>query len=184
MHLLEEGAYRGAFPGSRGEVIARRWIWSNPFPQRIVVPGLKGDAVKMDRTRMKRVVAVLAAIVLLAGATSPTRADDAEKAPMLENLLMTELEGAPGTEVIVSRVEIPANMSLPKHWHPGEEFAYVLEGSVTLWQEGKADTTLVQGQTGMIPLKQIHTAKTGDRGVTLLVFRVHAKGQPERVPVP
>jgi quercetin dioxygenase-like cupin family protein len=138
----------------------------------------------MERIGMKRAAGVLAAIVLLAGAAVPTRADDTKPLPKLENLLKTELVGAPGTEVIVSRVEIPANTSLPKHWHPGEEFAYVLEGSVTLWQEGRADTVLVEGQTGMIPLKQVHTAKTGDRDVTLLVFRVHAKGQPERVPAP
>ena len=50
----------------------------------------------------------------------------------LENLLSSKLEGVPGTEVIVSRVDVPPDTSLPKHWHPGEEFAYVLEGSVTL----------------------------------------------------
>ena len=81
----------------------------------------------------------------------------------------------------MSRVEIPANTSLPKHWHPGEEFAYVLEGSVTLWQKGKEDTVISAGQAGKIPLAQIHTAITGETGVKLLVFRVHEKGKPERV---
>ena len=42
-------------------------------------------------------------------------------------------------KVIVGRVSIPPNTSLPKHWHPGEEFVYGIEGSVKLWQEGKAD---------------------------------------------
>ena len=57
----------------------------------------------------------------------------------LENLLRSQLAGAEGIEVIVSRVTIPPNTSLPRHWHPGEEFAYVLEGTVTLWQKGKED---------------------------------------------
>ena len=144
----------------------------------------RGGAVTMDRAGMNRVAGVLLAIVVLGGGTAPTRADDAGEAPKLENLLKAELVGAPGTEVVVSRVTIPANTSLPKHWHPGEEFAYVLQGSVTMWQEGKNDTILSEGQTGMIPLKQVHTAKTGDIGVTLLVFRVHERGQPERIPVP
>jgi hypothetical protein len=56
-----------------------------------------------------------------------------------ENLLKAQLERVNGTEVIVSRVTIPPNTSLPKHWHPGEEFGYVLEGSVVLWQDGKDD---------------------------------------------
>ncbi|MFA0049522.1 cupin domain-containing protein [Vibrio breoganii] len=98
-----------------------------------------------------------------------------------ETLLSSLLEGAPGTEVIVSRVTIPPNTSLPKHWHPGEEFAYIIDGSVTLWQKGKQDVLLTKGQVAKVPLKQVHTAKTGDEGVTVIVFRVHEKGKPERV---
>ena len=104
----------------------------------------------------------------------------AEK-PQIENLLKEKLEGVTGTEVVVSKVQIPANTSLPKHWHPGEEFAYVIEGSVTLWQKDKSDTLLSEGEVAKVPLKQIHTAITGSEGVTLLVFRVHEEGQPERV---
>ncbi len=101
----------------------------------------------------------------------------------LETLLKAVLEGVDGTEVIVSRVTIPPNTSLPRHWHPGEEFAYVLEGSVTLWQEGKDDLVGKQGDVMMVPLKQVHTAITKDESATILVFRVHEQGEPERVPV-
>lgn len=99
----------------------------------------------------------------------------------LETLLKTQLEGVEGTEVIVSKVHIPANTSLRKHWHPGEEFVYILEGSVTLWQEGKDNITGKKGEVIKIPLKQIHTGITGDEGADVLVFRVHEKGKPERV---
>ncbi|WP_205663326.1 cupin domain-containing protein [Alteromonas facilis] len=101
--------------------------------------------------------------------------------PVLESLLKQKLKGVANTEVVVSKVQIPANTSLSKHWHPGEEFAYVLEGSVTLWQQGLEDRLLQAGELASIPLKQIHTAVTGDEGVTLLVFRVHEEGKPERV---
>lgn len=99
----------------------------------------------------------------------------------MKNLLSTELEGVEDTEVIVSQVTIPPNTSLPKHWHPGEEFAYVLEGAVILWQEGKRNMVGRAGDLVKVPLKQVHTAITGDEGVKLLVFRVHEQGQPERV---
>ena len=99
----------------------------------------------------------------------------------MENLLKAQLEGAKGTEVVVSRVSIPANTSLPKHWHPGEEFAYVIKGSVTLWQKGKEDQLIRAGEVVKVPLKQIHTAVTGDEAVELIVFRVHEQGKPERV---
>ena len=99
----------------------------------------------------------------------------------IENIMTSQLELIEGTEVIISHVEIPANTTLPKHWHPGEEFVYVLEGSEVLLQMDKADVHLKRGDVFKVPLKQIHSAKTGEEGVTVLVFRVHEKGQPVRV---
>ena len=51
--------------------------------------------------------------------------------PKIENLLKEKLEGVAGTEVVLSKVQIPPNTSLPKHWHPGEEFAYVSDKFMT-----------------------------------------------------
>ena len=97
--------------------------------------------------------------------------------------MTSQLELVEGTEVVVSHVQIPANTTLPKHWHPGEEFVYVLEGSEVLWQKDKSDTHLKKGDVFKVPLRQIHTAKTGEEGATVLVFRVHESGQPVRVNV-
>ena len=101
----------------------------------------------------------------------------------LETLLKSQLEGFDGGEIIVSRVSLPPHTSLPKHWHPGEEFAYILEGSITLWQDGKENIGGKVGDVIKVPLKQVHTAITQDEGATILVFRVHEQGKPERVPV-
>ena len=114
------------------------------------------------------------------GASSVANAES-KQALIVKNLMSTELAGVDDTEVVISHVSIPPNTSLPKHWHPGEEFAYVLEGSATLWQQGKRDVTTKAGDLIKIPLKQVHTAITGDEGATVLVFRVHEEGQPERV---
>jgi len=120
-------------------------------------------------------------------ADEPAQAQEAPEGsaekPKLETLLHAELEGVQGTEVIVSRVTIPPRTALPKHWHPGEEFAYILEGSASLWLEGEQQPAAKVGDVLKVPLKQVHTAITGDEGATILVFRVHEKGQPERVPV-
>ena len=101
----------------------------------------------------------------------------------MDNLMTSQLQAVEGTEGIVSRVEIPPNTTLPKHWHPGEEFAYVLQGSVIVWQKDKPDTYLKKGDVFKVPLEQIHTAKTEEEGVIVLVFRVHEEGQPNRVKV-
>ena len=100
-----------------------------------------------------------------------------------EDLLTSRLEGVEGTEVIVSITTVPPQTTLPKHWHPGEEFAYVLEGSLVLWQEGKADEHYKKGDVGKVPLKQVHTVSTQEEGATILIFRVHETGQPGRIPV-
>ena len=100
----------------------------------------------------------------------------------VENLLRSDLQVSGELEVIVSLVEIAAGTSLPKHHHPGEEFVYVIEGSSTLWQEGKADTVLNAGDAYRIPLEQVHTAMTGEQAAKAIVFRVHRKGMPDRIP--
>ena len=101
----------------------------------------------------------------------------------IENLLRSELQLDKGIEIIVSRVEIGPNFTLPKHYHPGEEFVYMLEGSATVWQQGKPDTQLVAGEAFKVPFEQVHTAMTSESSATALVFRVHKKGQPDRIPV-
>ncbi|MBT1063173.1 cupin domain-containing protein [Bowmanella sp. Y26] len=99
----------------------------------------------------------------------------------LDRLMSSELAGIAGKEVIISKVDIPAHTELPKHWHPGEEFAYVIKGSVSLWQQGKETLLYHQGDAVKVPLRQVHTAITGAEGVSLIIFRVHQQGQPERV---
>lgn len=117
-----------------------------------------------------------------AAAAKEIRMSDAG-ALMFSDLLSSRLEGVEGTEVIVSITTVPPYTTLPKHWHPGEEFAYVLEGSLVLWQEGKPDEHYRRGDVGKVPLKQVHTVSTQEEGATILIFRVHETGQPGRIPV-
>jgi quercetin dioxygenase-like cupin family protein len=114
-----------------------------------------------------------------------TKEDIANAAATLkfEDLLTKQLQGVDGTEVVVSITTVPPHTMLPTHWHPGEEFAYVLEGSFVLHQEGKPDEIYRKGDVGVVPLKQVHTISTGEEASTVLVFRVHEAGQPGRIPV-
>ena len=98
-----------------------------------------------------------------------------------EDLLTSQLEGVEGIEVVVSHITVPANTSFPKHWHPGEEFVYILEGSVLFWLKDKADVICKKGDVIKMPLKQIHTAITNEESAKILVFRVHELGQPGRI---
>ncbi len=145
--------------------------------------------------RMHVVLFLMATILAFAGLNCSGKSEQAEpqkkkdilagtiQGLTIDNIMTSQLELVEGTEVIVSHVQLPANTTLPKHWHPGEEFVYVLEGSFVLWQKDKSDTHLKKGDVFKVPLKQIHTAKTGEEGATILVFRVHETGQPVRVNV-
>ena len=97
-----------------------------------------------------------------------------------ENLLREPILGVEEKEIIVSRVSFPPHTELPWHWHPGEEFFYVIEGSVTIKRRGQDDTPTAQGDAQKIAPEVIHTGRTGEQGAELLIFRVHAAGEPER----
>lgn len=97
-----------------------------------------------------------------------------------ENLLRELIAGVDGREVIVSRVSFPPRVELPWHWHPGEEFFYVIEGSVTLKRRGQPDIVSVLGDSQKIAPGVIHSGESGEEGAELVIFRVHASGEPER----
>lgn len=132
---------------------------------------------------------VLALIILLFSACSnnpePMEAEDTNDEAIqtlkMEDLLRETLELTEGVEVILSYVEIPKATILPFHYHPGEEFAYLLEGSGILMLEDNTKINMKAGEAGKVPLKQAHSFTTLSDGAKLVVFRVHEKGQPDRI---
>lgn len=102
--------------------------------------------------------------------------------PKMENLFQKVLvkEFTPGREIIVALVEVPPNTTMERHWHPGEEFHYCLEGETELLVDGQPPVLEVPGKVSHVPYKKMHTVATKSKGVKLLVFRVHSEGEPVR----
>jgi quercetin dioxygenase-like cupin family protein len=128
---------------------------------------------------------ILALVILLTGSSVGWAGSDAASPPKeltLENLMQQALDDdfMPGGEIIVSYVEIPPRTTLDRHWHPGEEFHYYLDGKVEILIDGEPSITGTPGGVGHVPYKKTHTAVTGDEGARILVFRVHTKGEPVR----
>lgn len=100
----------------------------------------------------------------------------------LENLLTQALadDFTADREVVVSYVEIPPNTTMDRHWHPGEEFHYYLDGRVEIAIDGHPTIIGEPGTVGHVPYRAMHTAITGAEGARALVFRVHTKGEPIR----
>lgn len=117
---------------------------------------------------------IIISIVLLLF-TLPTVSNDS---PNVTNLLQSGLAHSDSHDVIMSRVSVPANSSIPFHYHPTEEFLYVVSGSVYLKMKDKEDQLLTAGTAKKIPAKAVHSAATEDEPSEIIVFRVHPKGQP------
>ena len=126
--------------------------------------------------RMLLLAAVTGMCTTIGNAAEPPAAPSVQA----ENLLREPILGVEGKEIIVSRVSFPPHTELPWHWHPGEEFFYVIEGSVTLKRRGQDDTPTAAGDAQKIAPEVIHTGQTGEKGAELVIFRVHATGEPER----
>ena len=101
--------------------------------------------------------------------------------PGSNQMLRAPLALAEGLEVIISDVVIPPGAEVPRHYHPGQEFIYVLEGSAIHVEEGQPDHTLAAGDTYAIPPRAEHAPRGGPDGARAIVFRVHVEGEAERV---
>ena len=132
----------------------------------------------MPRSKMRNwfLLALLGLYSTAAQAAEPSQSASVQAA----NLLRESIAGVEGKEIIVSRVSFPPHTELPWHWHPGEEFFYVIEGSVTLKRRGEPDLPTTQGDAQKIAPQIIHTGSTGEQGAELVIFRVHAAREPER----
>ncbi len=134
---------------------------------------------------MKTIAVLGVAVVLsvtLAGCSKPRAA--APTAEIKIDTLLKEVmadEFTRDREVIVQMVEIPPNTTMDWHTHPGEEFHYYLEGKVELAFEGSSIAG-TPGKVAHVPFKKVHTVITREQGAKILVFRVHTKGEPVRIP--
>ena len=100
--------------------------------------------------------------------------------PVMENLIKERLAENPDLEVIVSTVDVPPNTELPKHYHPGQEFVYVIEGAVNVEIDGQPQRTVKAGEAGVVPARAHHRAWTTDEAAKLIAFRVHDPEKPVR----
>lgn len=92
---------------------------------------------------------------------------------------------APGREVIQARVEFDPGAAFPRHYHPGEEIIFVLDGSLEYQLGDDAPVTLRAGDVLFVPARVIHSARNvSDAPAAELATYVVEKGQPLLVTVP
>ena len=80
----------------------------------------------------------------------------------------------PGREVIQNRVDIEPDAPAIRHWHPGEEIIYVLEGSLEYEIDGEPPKTVNAGEALMVPAERVHAVRNvgGDTAAKLATYVV------------
>ena len=90
----------------------------------------------------------------------------------------TDMVGIPDREGVMAWVEIPVGGAEGRHTHPAEVFAFVLEGTITLENDG-AKSTLKAGDIFHVLPGKIHEAvNAGSTPAKLAAVFVAEKGKP------
>jgi quercetin dioxygenase-like cupin family protein len=138
---------------------------------------------------MKRTGVILAVVFALGivGGGLGHRLLSAQQEPVTRTILLrTDVAGVEGKEVVVVLAEIAPGATTGKHLHAGQEFAYVLEGSLSMTMEGKPAVIFKPGEAFQQPPQQVHEGQNASTTapVKVLAFYLADKGQPLTTAVP
>jgi len=137
----------------------------------------KGDIVN----RRASTLTIVFACGLILGSVATSKLAAQFRIGKNAQLAKDNLVGCAGKEISISLNEFGPGSSGP-HYHQGDSFTYVLEGSETYQLEGKPEVVVKAGDLLHEEPLKIHTV--GNSGpVRLLVIRVQDKGAPDIVRV-
>lgn len=106
--------------------------------------------------------------------------------PVLEGVSRKDLQrhdlAISGREVVQTEVTLAPGVFAPRHWHPGEEIVYMLEGELEYVIDGQPPVTLEPGEVLFIPAGAVHSARNVGKGNgTELATYLLEKGKPSFV---
>lgn len=94
-------------------------------------------------------------------------------------LLKTTLSDDPTKEGIMMSIEFPPGSSTGRHTHPGDEYAFVLQGTLELSVEGRETRRLSPGDVWHTPRDIVHENRNvGDTPARVVITFVVDKGKP------
>jgi quercetin dioxygenase-like cupin family protein len=95
-----------------------------------------------------------------------------------------DVAGVANREVVQVIADIPGGVAAGRHTHPGEEFGYVLEGTVLVEIDGRPAATMKAGQAFVIPAGAVHNATNKQTAsAKVLATYIIEKGKPIATPV-
>ena len=135
---------------------------------------------------MKRTAILLPLTLALGGALGVVGNEQlgAQQQP-IKRIPLQKIELTEGKELNMWIAELAPGAASGRHYHPGDEALYVMEGSLTLEYDGKPTVTLKAGESAHNASKLVHNAKNPSTTtpVKIVTFMVGEKGQLLAVPV-
>lgn len=136
--------------------------------------------MRKSRVSVATIPALAALIIGLGGPAS-----NAQQAAFKRTMLQKGDLSVQGREAVMAQAEIPAGVRVGKHTHPGEEVAYVLEGTLLLEVEGKPPVRLKAGDVFFVEAGRPHDGTNEGPGTAkVLATYIVEKGKPLATPVP
>ena len=127
---------------------------------------------------------IVAGALLIVGSGLALHAANAQQPGIQRTDILKDDLSAAGHEVVQVRVDFDPGVVSVKHNHPGEEVAYVLEGTLEYQLEGRPPVTLKAGEGLFIPDGVAHVAKNvGSGKASELATYIVRNGEPIFAPV-
>jgi quercetin dioxygenase-like cupin family protein len=107
----------------------------------------------------------------------------AQQPGFTRKLLQDQDVSAPDRHVVQALAEFIPGGVAGKHTHPGEEFGYIIEGTLELDVAGQPPRTLKAGDSFFVPAGVVHDGKNvGSGPAKVLATYVVEKGKPVASP--
>ena len=140
----------------------------------------------MKRLTLIAACSFLLGVLLVVSTRTARSAEEPQAAfagAIFENLVTSRLNVCDDANIVISYFEGPPGVDIPKHYHPGDEYVYMIEGSLVFWQEGHPDSLLKKGDLFKVPPMQNHTAILNRESVKCLIIDLYREGDPLMVNV-
>ena len=124
-------------------------------------------------------------LVLISLSHIALAADPSPSAAVVKQLLLKDLVGLSGKEVLMSTVTYPPGGASPPHRHDAQVFVYVLEGELIMQVQGGPKVTLRPGDTFYESPTDVHAVSANASQTApakFLVLILKDKGVPTTRP--
>lgn len=85
-------------------------------------------------------------------------------------------------ETVVMVVEMAPHVNSGLHTHPGFDAAYLLEGGLTVLEQGQPDKPIRAGESWRVAPGSVHEVLIGDQTTKVLAIYVVERGKPLATP--